>query len=133
MQADTIVRRYPSTRIASLRPSWCTDDWDGGEDPERRKNDLWAYVGLEAVAQAFLRAVDLDDQAWVGHEAFFVIAPETTHGAAKKLWEAHWKDIPIKEGRNLEEGFFNCSKAKRLLGWTHGTRAQRLGGMKEQL
>ena len=87
MQADTIVRRYPSTRIASLRPSWCLprrSDADVLEsDPERRKNDLWGYVQEDAAARAFLLAVMLENRTWSGHEAFLIVAPGTTHGSAE--------------------------------------------------
>lgn len=124
MQASTIVRRYPSMRIASLRLSWSIPDRSHAMslDPEKRKNDLWGYVQEDAGAQAFLRAVDLQDDRWSGHEAFFIVAPETTEddADAAELWEKYWKHIPIKEGKNLERGFFDCVKAERLLGWTHG-------------
>ena len=125
MQADTIVRRYPSMRVASLRPSWCISDVtledEGKMDSERRKNDLWGYTHLQAVAEAFLRAIESGNEPWSGHEAFFVTAPRTTHGDAKKLWGAHWKEVPMKDGKDLERGFFDCSKAERLLGWVHDT------------
>ncbi len=124
MQADTIIRRYPKMRIASLRLSWSIPDSEFARklnlDPERAKNDLWGWVQQDAAARAFLCAVALADERWSGHEAFFITSPETVWGNAQELWEAHSSDVPIKTGQNLDKGFFNCEKAQRFLGWTHG-------------
>ena len=119
LQADTIVRRYPSTRIASLRPSWCIPNREYAQilPTEKRKDDLWGWVHEDAAAQAFLLAVDLEDKKWTGHEAFFIVEPETTEGDAPHLYEQHWKHVPIKAGKDLSKGFFDCTKAERLLGW----------------
>ncbi|KAF7796463.1 hypothetical protein EIP86_007640 [Pleurotus ostreatoroseus] len=123
MQADTIIRRYPKTRIASLRLSWSIPDAGFARklnmDTERAKNDLWGWVQQDAGARAFLNAVDLADERWSGHEAFFITSPEPIWGEARELWETYWKDVPIKAGQDLDKGFFNCEKAQRLLGWTH--------------
>lgn len=126
MQADTIVRRYPHMRIASLRPSWSipSREFARHQDPERRKNDLWGYVHEQSCADAFLRAVTVEDGAWTGHEAFFVVAPETTEDDdLMALYERFWKHVPINEGKDIRRGFFDCSKAERLLGWVHRTPA----------
>ncbi|KAJ3533038.1 hypothetical protein NM688_g7339 [Phlebia brevispora] len=119
LQANTIVRRYPKTRIASLRLSWSIPNraYATHLNPERRKNDLWGWIQEDAGAEAFLRAVDLDDNRWAGHEAFFIAAANTTQGDPMELYHAHWEDVPIKEGKNLDKGFFDCAKAERLLGW----------------
>lgn len=122
MQARTIVRRYPTTRIASLRLSWSIPSRQHAleADSSKRKNDLWAYVQEDSGAEAFLLA--LTEGGWTGHEAFFVCAPETAHeeesGVLKEMW---WGGVRIKEGASLEghRSFFDCSKAERLLGWRH--------------
>jgi len=111
-------------RIASLRPSWSIPDCEYAncQDPNRRKNDLWGWVQQDSCADAFLCAVTVDDDAWKGHEAFFVAAPDTTEGIEPEiLYERYWSHVPIKEGKNLSRGFFDCSKAERVLGWVHKT------------
>ncbi|PIL35436.1 hypothetical protein GSI_02163 [Ganoderma sinense ZZ0214-1] len=100
LQADAIVRRYPSMRVAiqSLRLSWSVPSREAAtrDDSERRKNDL--------------------------HERFFITAPDTASDVpTMEVYEQYWKDVPIKEGKDLSghKGFFDCSKAERLLGWVH--------------
>lgn len=126
LQADTILRRYPSIRIASLRLSWSIPDKDhanqGSQDPDRRTSDLWGYVQEDAAANAFILAISPDNTRWSGHEAFFITAPDTTLEVdSMVLKEKYWPDIPMKGERKLKgrEGFFDCSKAERLLGWAH--------------
>ena len=124
MQADTIVRRFPSMRIASLRPSWSVPSRNDAVrlDSMRRKNDLWGYVQQDACADAFLLAITNENGKWSGHEAFFIAAPDTSHEEdSEKLKEQWWKDVPLKEGKDLSgrKSFFDCSKAERLLEWTH--------------
>ena len=91
-----------------------------GQDPERRKNDLWGYVQEDSCADAFLRAVTAEEGAWSGHEAFLIVAPEPAEDVGLKvLYEKYWSHVPIKEGKDIEKGFFDCSKAERVLGWVH--------------
>ena len=94
------------------------------DDPTRRKNDLWGYVQEDAGADAFLRAVAGGEggAGGGGHEAFFVTAPDTASDVpTMELYERYWAGVPIKEGKTLDgrTGFFDCSKAERLLGWVH--------------
>jgi len=125
LQAATIIRRYPSMRIASIRITHCTPTaypFNPALEPPRRRNDLWAYVHRDSAAEAFLLAVAGGDGEWTGHEAFFITAPDTTQGEeSMTLKEMFWPNVPIKEGNNLygRKGFFDCSKAERLLGWVH--------------
>ena len=109
-------------RIASLRPSWSIPDraYANQQDPNRRKNDLWGWVQQDSCADAFVRAVMIADGAWTGHEAFFIAAPDLTEDAElQALYEKYWRHVPIKEGKDLSKGFFDCSKAERVLGWVH--------------
>lgn len=126
MQADTIIRRYPSMRIASLRLHWSIPHSSVALqlDPGKRAKDLWGYVQQDSGAEAFLLAVELDDvsAAWSGHEAFFITAPETVSDTdSKVLHETYWPDVPLKDGKEVsgKTGFFDCSKAERVLGWKH--------------
>ncbi len=111
-------------RVASLRLSWSvpTREHATRGDSERRKNDLWGYVQEDAGADAFLLAVAGEDGRWSGHERFFITAPDTASDVpTMELYARYWKDVRIKEGKDLSgrKGFFDCSKAERLLGWVH--------------
>jgi len=124
MQADAIVRRYPSMRIASLRLHWSCPTRESAKrgDPVRRKNDLWGYVQEDCGAEAFLLAVFGENGKWSGHERFFIAAPDLAHDEdTMVLKEQFWAEVPIKEGKDLDgrKGFFDCSKAEHLLGWVH--------------
>lgn len=123
MQADTIVRRYPSMRVASLRLHWSVPEreYASREDSAQRRGDLWGWVHQDAAADAFLLAVTKDD-GWTGHEAFFISAPDTAqNNDTRELHELYWAHVPVKEGKSLEGkvSFFDCSKAEKLLGWKH--------------
>ncbi|OCH83965.1 NAD(P)-binding protein [Obba rivulosa] len=123
-QAETIVRRYPFMRVASLRLSWSLPRRSDAarHDPARRKNDLWGYVQEDAGADAFLLAVTNEDEKWSGHEAFIIAAPDTSDDRDSMfLKEQFWANVPIKGGKDLSgrKSFFDCSKAERLLGWAH--------------
>lgn len=112
-------------RIASLRLSWSLPNKklaNLSQDPERRKNDLWGYVHEDSGAEAFLLAVTQDDLPWSGHEAFLITAPDTSVDEdSRVLKDKYWPSVPIKSGKKIEkrQGFFDCSKAARLLGWVH--------------
>ncbi|KAJ7659968.1 hypothetical protein B0H17DRAFT_1212770 [Mycena rosella] len=92
-------------------------------DVARAKNDLWGYVQEDSAAEAFMLAITQPTDSWPSaSEAFFIVAPETTFdGNTSELLQEHWPNVPIKEGKGLSgnAGLFDCSKAKRLLGWVH--------------
>ncbi|KAJ3560298.1 hypothetical protein NP233_g10930 [Leucocoprinus birnbaumii] len=125
LQAATITRRYPTMRIASLRLHWSLEYGkyppDGKEDAAAR--DLWGYVDQDSSAEAFLLALTCDTSKWPSKaEAFFIASP--TIGPNKdsgELKAKFWPDVPVKEGFEISgrKGFFDCSKAERLLGWVH--------------
>lgn len=124
MQADTIVRRYPSARIASLRLHWSVPERAHAlrDDPARRRKDLWGYVQEDSAADAFLLAVTGENGRWSGHEAFFITAPRIASDEdTKELRDAFWPDVPLKKDKDVSGsiGFFDCSKAERLLEWVH--------------
>ncbi|KAF9466470.1 hypothetical protein BDZ94DRAFT_1250986 [Collybia nuda] len=124
MQADTIVRRYPALRVASLRLHWSTPSRDHArrDDPSRRRRDLWGYVQQDSAADAFLLSVTEENGRWRGHEAFFIVAPRIACDVdSKVLRETHWPNVPVIDGKDVsgQKGFFDCRKAERLLGWVH--------------
>ncbi|KAG1744692.1 NAD(P)-binding protein [Suillus paluster] len=126
MQADTIVRRYPSMRVASIRIH-CFVSTRMARAPDRKdyfrvRGDLWGYVQMDSAADAFLRAVTVEKGRWTGHESFFIAAPRL---AVDEDWlelkEKYFPDVPMKPGwvESGTKGFYDCSKAERLLGWVH--------------
>ncbi|KAF8640245.1 hypothetical protein AX16_010140 [Volvariella volvacea WC 439] len=132
LQADSIVRRYPTLRIASLRPSYCVPSRSIAlaRTVQHASSDLWGYTHLESVAEAFILAITVPNangSGWQGHESFFIVAPTvaTEEKTSQELKEEYWKDVPWRDGRALEgyEAFFDSSKATRLLGWVHKDRS----------
>lgn len=111
-------------RIASIRLHWSVPRREAAtrDDPARRAKDLWGWVQEDSGAEAFLLAVFGENGKWSGHERFFVTAPEiATNEDTMVLKQQFWPDVPIKPGFDLEgrKGFFDCSKAERLLDWVH--------------
>ena len=127
LQADTIARRYPNIRLASLRLHWSVPSRafvrTAKKDHERARGDLWGYVQEDCAANAFLLALTVDGGAWQGHERFIIAAPDIPYDdiSSMELHDRFYKDMPIKEGKNLEgkRSFFDSSKAGKLLGWKH--------------
>jgi len=122
MQAETIVRRYTSMRVASLRLHWSVPSRAHARrrSPAGAVKDLWGYVQEDSSAEAFLLALTSD--GWSGHQAFFIVAPEIAFNEdSKELYENHYGSVPITEGKDVsgKKGFFDCAKAERLLGWVH--------------
>lgn len=121
-QAESIARRHPGTTIASLRlhgvvgqradaVSWLET---AGEAVVRQ---LWGYTTTEAAARAFLAGVTAEFE---GHHAFYIVAPDTMAGTpSAELARAHYPDVAITGDLSGTNGFFDCSKAESLLGWTH--------------
>jgi len=122
MQADTILRRYESMKIASLRLTWSIPQKSiANKLTEGRAKDLWGYVQEDSGAQAFLLAIE-DNERWAGHERFFIAAPHTAvEEETRSLIEKYYPDVPIREGKEVvgTQGLFDCSKAATLLGWHH--------------
>jgi nucleoside-diphosphate-sugar epimerase len=113
-------------RVASLRLHWSVPNREfaaKGLDLSRAKNDLWGYVQEDSAAEAFLLAITHSTDKWPSAaEAFFIAAPETTYdGETSELMREYWPNVPLKEGKTMSgnAGFFDCSKAKELLGWVH--------------
>lgn len=122
MQADTIIRRYESMRVASLRLHWSIPKKSVANHlNDGRAKDLWGYVQEDSGARAFMLAIE-DSGKWTGHERFFIVSPHTAvDEETTSLLNKHWPHIPIKEGKTLvgTQGLFDCSKAADLLNWHH--------------
>lgn len=120
-QADAFCRRYEGMKIASMRFHWVvvSRDYAGqyfNVSPEPRKN-LWAYTLFEAAADACLKSLDAP---FTGHEAFYIVAPDTTNDTPSlELAAQYLPGVPIKGDLSGNRSFFNSSKAERMLGWKH--------------
>lgn len=121
-QADGFVRRFPGMVIASMRFHFVCDDKSvakGFYDPNPNKaKHLWAYTRRDAAAEACVLAVEVP---FTGHEAFYIVAPDTiSETPSPELAAQHFPDVPTKEGWGGHRSFFDSGKAERLLGWRHG-------------
>ncbi len=121
-QADAFVRRYPDMVIASMRFHFVCDDRSIAKqfyDPRPDKGrHLWAYTRRDAAADACLLSLDAP---LTGHEAFYIVAPDTISDTpSRELAAEFFPGMPIKGEWGAHRSFFNSSKAERLLGWRHG-------------
>lgn len=124
-QADAIARRDGSMSIASLRlhgvVSGRADTTHWIDTPDRvAEKQLWGYVNHSAVARACLlgAAIDLG-----GHEVFYIVAPDTmVDTPSLTLAVEHYPDVPVRGDLSGTRGFFDCAKARSMLGWTHNDR-----------
>lgn len=116
-------------KVASLRFHWSVpsrahviQSQDGPNRSYSTDNkDLWGYVQQDSAADACLLALG-DNDNWHGHERFFIAAPEIwCEKDSESLRLQFWSDVPVVEGKEFvgRRGFFDCSKAERLLGWRH--------------
>jgi len=83
--------------------------------------DLWGFVSTPSTARACLLALTVSEEEFPkGHETFFIAAPTTCR--KRETMELVKESYPeIKDFRRLlkgNDGLLDCSKAKRMLGWT---------------
>jgi UDP-glucose 4-epimerase len=78
---------------------------------------LWAYTSLRSASLACLLALTAD---FSGHEAFYIVAPNTVAQAPSlDLARRHYPDTAIRGDLSGNAAFFDSSKAERMLGWQH--------------
>ncbi|KAF8530359.1 hypothetical protein BU17DRAFT_35443 [Hysterangium stoloniferum] len=119
IQADSIARRYPQMRIASLRLHMVSPSRDRPVNmaPVGARKQLWGYTLESSAARAFLLAVTVSKTSFqTGHESFFIVEPDVASDETIEVLLEEWKDVPVKADINVK-GFFDCGKAERLLGW----------------
>jgi nucleoside-diphosphate-sugar epimerase len=121
-QADSLVRRYDSVRIASLRFHYVTPSRDAargefGETLTQRGRELYGYIRGDAAADACLKSLAAD---FTGHEAFYIVAPDTLldEPSADVAHRLH-PEVEIRRPFIGNSSFFDTSKARRVLGWMH--------------
>lgn len=121
-QAASLARRYSELTIASLRFHWVVPNRAMAEERNKKNarrliKDLWGFTCVEAAARACLLALTAD---FKGHEVFYIVAPDTgMDRTSLELWLEFFPDVLIQGDLSGNRGFFNCSKAERLLGWKH--------------
>jgi nucleoside-diphosphate-sugar epimerase len=122
LQAESMARRYEGMAIASMRFHWVVPDRAAAAQRDSRANkflakNLWGYTRFDSAAEACLMSLTA---GFKGAEAFYIIAPDTmTDTPSLELAREHWPDVPVRGDLSDRRGFFDCSKAQRLLGWTH--------------
>lgn len=131
-QADSIARLHGDVTISSLRFHGLVKrnertDMALPDVPEAMRsavpNHLWGYTDIESAAQACLLAMQA---TFDGHEAFFIVSPRTIFHAAitsNNLATTCYPAVPLRAALSANAGFYNCDKARRLLGWTHSDSA----------
>lgn len=121
-QGDAFARRFEDMAIASLRFHLLIDSRERAVERTAHfapggTRHLWAYTLLSAAARACLLAVTAD---FTGHEAFYIVAPQTVmNEPSLELAQQNYPNTPIRGDLSDHNGFFDCAKAERLLGWKH--------------
>lgn len=121
-QADAFARRFEQMSIASLRFHLLVDSYEqavqmGSFFGPGTVRHLWAYTLLSEASRACLLAVTAD---FSGHEVFYIVGPRTTSSEPSlALAQQHYPNTQIRGDLSGHKGFFDCSKAARLLGWKH--------------
>ncbi|MFK7800236.1 MAG: NAD-dependent epimerase/dehydratase family protein [Anaerolineae bacterium] len=121
-QADSFARLYEWMTIASLRFHWLTDSRAHVAEltpimGDLVPNHLWAYTLLSDASRACLLSLTAD---FKGHEAFYIVAADAVADKpSAELAAAFYPDAKLRVNMTGQHGFFDCSKAEKLLNWTH--------------
>jgi len=119
-QADSFARRYEDMTLSTLRfHGLVPTRYDGTPRMESPTmvNHLWAYTHIDDAA----KACELCLQAtWRGHERFFIVGPRTVVTVPSlELAARFYPQTKLNGDLSGDRSFYDCSKAKRLLGWEH--------------
>ena len=124
MQANAFARKVPGIRIATMRFHWVVPQVRyslqgiGGRDTWK---DLWGMVSEHSVALACLNALTVGEDIFPpGHETFFIVDQTTSEQRdSYELLRERYPDITDLRAdfKGSNRGFFDCSKAERMLGW----------------
>ena len=123
--AAAAARRHGVPAV-SLRLSWVTFPGDERRREARETFDpataepsgnCWSYVDVRDVVAAVEAAIDPENEI-DGHEAVLIVAAENFLGRdTAATIEAVRGELPPDYDLDGDESVFDCSKAKRLLGW----------------
>jgi UDP-glucose 4-epimerase len=128
LQGDSFARLYETMAIASLRFHGVVPDRAAvasrpqTPDAERaRARGLWGYTLLESAARACLASISA---SFTGHEAFYIVADETTMDEpSATLRERYFPEVPVRGQLDGHQSFYSTAKAQQLLGWKHDLAA----------
>ncbi|CAE6407497.1 unnamed protein product [Rhizoctonia solani] len=120
VQATAFARRYPHMSISCLRLHFVTPsrpDYSDRIDADIRK-DMWGWTDLRAAGRACMLGLEVE---WTGAEVFYIVGPQhcANGHSALDLAAKFYPDTKVANSMHSEGGFYDCSKAERLLGWTH--------------
>jgi UDP-glucose 4-epimerase len=121
-QGDAFARRYEEMSIASLRFHWLLDKRERAVKHAQAFSlgtirHLWAYTLFSAANRACLLSLTAD---FKGHEVFYIVGPRTcVREPSLDLARQHFPNTLIRGDLSGNSGFFDCSKAERILGWRH--------------
>lgn len=121
-QADAFARRYEWITITSLRLHWLLDAREKALQNTATMGavairHLWAYTLLSEASRACLLSLTAD---FNGHEVFYIVAPHTAAAKpSEELAHQHYPNTEITGDLSNHNGFFNCAKAEKMLGWKH--------------
>jgi len=123
-QADSFARLHDALTIASLRFHGVVPDRATvaarPQTPDAhaaRARGLWGFTLLDAAARACLASVSA---TYTGHEAFYIVAPETSMDEPSASLKARFfADVPVRGELHGRQSFYSTAKAERLLGWQH--------------
>ena len=121
-QGDAFARRYEEMSIASLRFHWLIDNRERAVELSTlyktgSNRHLWAYTLLREANRACLLSLTAD---FIGHEVFYIVAPHTAvTKPTVELARQYYPDTVLRGDLPNNSGFFDCSKAQKILGWQH--------------
>jgi UDP-glucose 4-epimerase len=124
LQADSFARLYDSMRIASLRFHGVVPDRAAvasrpqtPDAQQARARGLWGFTLLDSAARACLASIAASP---TGHQAYYIVAPETTMDeASAALKERFFPEVPVRGELHGRQSFYSTAKAEKLLGWQH--------------
>ncbi|KAG9077830.1 hypothetical protein FS749_010225 [Ceratobasidium sp. UAMH 11750] len=80
--------------------------------------DLWGWTDSLAAGRAMLLALEVP---WTGCEVMYVVGEEHCADGLKadELARTYFPEASVRSKMGDAQGFFDCSRAERLLGWKH--------------
>ncbi len=131
--ANSMVRRYPTMAICSLRINNVVAPDNYAKLQYRRDHfpagggNFWSYIDARDVGGAFLAALEGESE---GHEVFLIAAADTClempiQEAVEQEYGAEAVER-FAEGHGPHQSVFDCGKIERAFGWTprHSWRDQ---------
>ncbi|CAE6422149.1 unnamed protein product [Rhizoctonia solani] len=123
LQAEAFARAHPNMSISALRFHHVVPEkkqFSGEKSLKRNSFDLWGWTESVAAARACLLALEVE---WTGAEVMYTIGEEhcvlPDEGTTEELAKRYFPEATLRKKFGSQEGFFDCSKAERLLGWKH--------------